>query len=618
MADPTSYRPATGTIPTDPGVYRFFDSADRVIYVGKAKNLRSRLMSYFADPSTLHFRTKAMVFTAERVDWTLVSNEVEALTLEYTWIKEFDPRFNVRFRDDKSYPYLAVTTSEEIPRAMVMRGAHRQKDRYFGPYAHAWAIRETLDLLLRVFPIRTCSAGVFRRAKASNRPCLLGYIDRCSAPCVGRVSAEEHRELVDEFCAFMSGRTKPITDALVAKMAQASSVQDYEAAARYRDDLEAIAKATERNAIALADATNADAFAVADDDLEVAAQIFVVREGRVRGQHSRICDKTADLDDADVLATVIQQFYGPISGDDIPGSVLVSRTPSDHHALTEWLSSKRGRHVKIQVAQRGEKRALLETVRQNAEHTLAQHKLSRTSSLADRTRALVDLEQALDLPESPLRIECIDISHHQGEAAFGSAVVFEDGMPSPKQYRSYSVSEENAGNDVGSIAEVVTRRYQAKDERQRYAPHLIVIDGGMPQVQAAASALASVGESIPIIGLAKRLEEIVTSDGEIIVLPRGSEGLYLLQRVRDEAHRFAIKHHRNRASKRVRGSELDAIPGVGPSRRAALLKRFGSVKNVRAASVEEIAAVVGIGPVLAVTIQKALGEVSALDENSTA
>ena len=608
MSDPRTYRPAAGSIPTSPGVYRFLDEHDRVLYVGKAKNLRSRLSSYFAEPETLHFRTRAMVLAASRVDWAVVANEVEALTLEYTWIKEFDPRFNVRFRDDKSYPYLAVTTSEDVPRAMVTRGARRPKDRYFGPYAHAWAIRETLDLLLRVFPIRTCSQGVYRTAKASGRPCLLGYIDRCSAPCVGRISVAEHRELVDSFCAFMSGKTKPIVDELNLRMREAAAKQAYETAAKCRDDLDAIARATEQNAVALADDTNADAFGVVDDDLELAAHVFTIRSGRVRGQHSLISDKSADLDTAGVLASVLQQYYGGLEGDAIPPVVMCAVEPAGARELAQWLSAKRGRGVRVHVAQRGEKRALLATIERNAAESLAQHKLSRTGSLADRTRALLDLETQLQLGASPLRIECIDISHHQGEAAFGSCVVFEDAMPSTKQYRTYGISDEHAGNDVASIHEVVTRRYQPRDEQQRYRPNLLVIDGGMPQVQAATHALQELGVELPVIGLAKRLEEVVTADGEIIVLPRGSEGLYLLQRVRDEAHRFAIKHHRSRASKRVTTSALDAIPGVGPQRRRTLLAHFGSLRKVRAASVDELANVVGIGPGTAEQIYAALHE----------
>lgn len=610
MASSVSFRPAPGSIPDSPGVYRFFDANDRVIYVGKAKSLRSRLNSYFQDPAGLHFRTRTMVETAVRVDWMVVANEVEALAQEYTWIKEFEPRFNVRFRDDKSYPYLAVSMSDEVPRAMVTRGSKKAGTKYFGPYAHAWAIRETLDLLLRVFPIRTCSNGVYKRAVASGRPCLLGYIDKCSAPCVGRISSEDHRALVDEFCRFMGGRTKDVVARLTEQMHEAAGRQEFETAAQLRDDLAAIETVMERNSIVLPDGTNADAIAFIDDDLEVAAYVLHIREGRIRGQRSLISDKPADLDGPQVMSSVISQLYGDSDESGIPPVILASQLPADTDDLHAWLTNRKGRAVRILAPERGDKRHLIETIRANAEQALTQHKMRRTGNLADRTRALQDLHDSLDLPASPLRIECIDISHFQGESAVGSVIVFEDALPRTNHYRTYNISEENSGDDVASIAEVVTRRFSQAHKQEnttRYAPSLLVIDGGMPQVSSAAAALTAIGvHDIPVIGLAKRLEEIFTADGEVIVLPRGSDGLYLLQRVRDEAHRFAITAHRRRQSKRMQGSELDLIPGVGPKRRNNLLKEFGSLKRLREANLEQISAVPGIGPELAGIIHSAI------------
>lgn len=551
-----------------------------------------------------------MVETAVRIDWLVVANEVEALAQEYTWIKEFEPRFNVRFRDDKSYPYLAVSVGDDVPRAMVTRGAKKTGTKYFGPYAHAWAIRETLDLLLRVFPIRTCSNGVYKRAVASGRPCLLGYIDKCSAPCVGRISAEDHRTLVDDFCRFMSGRTKDVVVRLTEHMHEAASRQEFETAAQLRDDLAAIETVMERNSIVLPDGTNADAIAFIDDDLEVAAYVLHIREGRIRGQRSLISDKPADLDEPQVMSSVISQLYGDSDDIGIPPVILASHMPADSDDLHAWLTDRKGRKVRILAPERGDKRHLIETIRANAEQALAQHKMKRTGNLADRTRALQNLYDNLDLPTSPLRIECIDISHFQGESAVGSVIVFEDALPRTSHYRTYNISDENSGDDVASIAEVVTRRFNPTHKQEsttRYAPSLLVIDGGMPQVSSAANALAAIGvNDIPVIGLAKRLEEIFTADGEVVVLPRGSDGLYLLQRIRDEAHRFAITAHRRRQAKRMRGSELDDIPGVGPKRRNSLLKEFGSLKRLREANPEEIAAVPGIGPELAGIIHTAI------------
>ena len=652
MADPSHYRPKPGSIPDSPGVYRFFDAQGRVVYVGKAKSLRSRLGSYFADLAALHPRTQAMVTSAARVDWTVVGTEVEALQLEYSWIKEYDPRFNVRYRDDKSYPYLAVTVGEEFPRVLVMRGAKRRGVRYFGPYAHAWAIRETLDQVLRVFPVRTCSSGVFRRAGQVGRPCLLGYIGKCSAPCVGRVSAEEHRALVDDFIAFMDGRTNEFMRRLRAEMTAAAHAQEYERAARLRDDIAALERALEKNAVVLPDGTDADVVALAEDPLEVAVQVFHVRGGRVRGQRGWVADRTDDADTPDLVERFLLQLYAESDPSAVPRLVLVPRLPVDPQergALAEVLSAHRGGSVEVRVPQRGDKRALLETVAANAAQTLALHKTRRASDLTTRSRALEEIQQALDLPEAPLRMECIDVSHLMGDAVVASLVVFEDGLPRKGEYRRFEIrSASGKSSDTDAIREVVTRRFRryleereqvgevesvtgssddasdaasppsaidpstGRPRRFAYAPSLLVVDGGAPQVAAAADALADLGidsgpGGVAVAGLAKRLEEVwLPDEQDPVILGRTSEGLYLLQRMRDEAHRFAITYHRSKKRRSVVESQLDAIPGLGDVRRRALLRHFGSVKRLRSASAEQIADVRGIGPTLAASIVSAL------------
>jgi excinuclease ABC subunit C len=628
VAEPSSYRPAPGEIPTDPGVYRFRDADGRVIYVGKAKSLRSRLSSYFQDLSALHPRTARMVRTGASVEWTVVSTEVEALQLEYAWIKEFDPRFNVRYRDDKSYPYLAVTLGEEYPRAQVMRGAKRRGTRYFGPYAHAWAIRETLDLALRVFPVRTCSAGVFRRAGQVGRPCLLGYIDKCSAPCVGRVDAATHRAIAEEFCEFMAGETGKYVGRLERQMRAAAAELDFERAARLRDDVGALQRVLEKSAVVLPDGTDADVFALAEDELEVAVQVFHVRGGRVRGQRGWVAEKDAETT-AEVVGHLLQQVYGGEQGEGVPREVLVPCLPDDATGLAAWLSALRGSRVDLRVPQRGDKRTLMETVRRNAEQSLARHKVSRAGDLTTRSLALQQLQEALDLDESPLRVECFDISHVQGTSVVGSMVVFEDGLPRKSEYRRFLVrgaGPEGTTDDTAAMHEVLTRRFRrhlrdaaappgpdpetGRPARFAYPPNLVVVDGGRPQVDAAARALREVGvDDVAVVGLAKRLEEVWLPASDFpVVLPRNSEGLYLLQRLRDEAHRFAVTFHRQRRSKAMTASALDGIPGLGESRRTALLKRFGSVKRLRAASVEELQQVPGIGPALARTVAAALAQ----------
>jgi excinuclease ABC subunit C len=652
MADPSTYRPRPGSIPDQPGVYRFRDAAGAVVYVGKAKSLRPRLTSYFQDLAALHPRTLAMVTTASSVEWTVVETEVEALQLEYSWIKEFDPRFNVRYRDDKSYPYLAVTLGEPFPRVTVMRGAKRKGTRYFGPYSHAWAIRETVDLLLRVFPVRTCSAGVFTRAGQVGRPCLLGYIGKCAAPCVGRVDEAEHRQLAEDFVAFLDGRTEPFVRRLERDMRAASDAQEYERAARIRDDIGALRRAMEKNAVVLGDATDADVVALAEDPLEVAVQVFFVRGGRVRGQRGWVADRTDDAESGALVERFLTQLYDAESGPGIPREVLVPALPDDADALEQWLAGRRGARVRLRVPQRGDKRALMATVARNAAESLAQHKTRRASDLATRSRALEEIRDALGMAEAPLRVECVDVSTLQGSDVVASLVVFEDGLPRKSDYRRFHVRGLAGVGDVAAIHEVVTRRFrryledreQASDlewagadgtapangatagpppsrldpdtgrpRKFAYAPGLLVVDGGAPQVAAAQAALDALGiDDVALCGLAKRLEEVwLPGRGDPVVLPRTSEGLYLLQRVRDEAHRFAITFHRQSRSRSMLQSVLDDVPGLGEQRQKALLRHFGSLRRLRAAGAAEIAQVPGVGPRTAQAVADALAAVPA-------
>ncbi|MFF4142826.1 excinuclease ABC subunit UvrC [Streptomyces sp. NPDC001698] len=653
MADPSSYRPKPGDIPDSPGVYRFRDEYRRVIYVGKAKSLRQRLANYFQDLANLHPRTRSMVTTAASVEWTVVSTEVEALQLEYSWIKEYDPRFNVKYRDDKSYPYLAVTMNEEFPRVQVMRGHKKKGVRYFGPYGHAWAIRDTVDLLLRVFPVRTCSAGVFKNAARTGRPCLLGYIGKCSAPCVGRVSAEEHRELAEDFSDFMAGRTGTYLRRLEKQMTEAAEEMEYERAARLRDDIEALKKAMEKNAVVLADATDADLIAVAEDELEAAVQIFHVRGGRVRGQRGWVTDKVEDITTGALVEHALQQLYGEESGDAVPKEVLVPALPDPVEPVQEWLAERRGSNVSLRIPQRGDKKALMETVQRNAQQGLVLHKTRRASDLTTRSRALEEIAEALDLDSAPLRIECYDISHLQGDDVVASMVVFEDGLQRKSEYRRFQIKGFEGQDDVRSMHEVITRRFRrylaekertgewadgedvpvdgspdgspdgapggpvgalteddGRPKRFAYPPQLVVVDGGQPQVAAAQRALDELGiDDIAVCGLAKRLEEVwLPGDDDPVVLPRSSEGLYLLQRVRDEAHRFAITYQRTRRAKRFRAGPLDDVPGLGETRKQALIKHFGSVKRLRSATIDQICGVPGIGRKTAETIAAALAQ----------
>ncbi|MGW8573563.1 excinuclease ABC subunit UvrC [Streptomyces niveus] len=679
MADPSSYRPKPGQIPDSPGVYKFRDDHRRVIYVGKAKSLRPRLSSYFQDLANLHPRTRTMVTTAASVEWTVVSTEVEALQLEYSWIKEYDPRFNVKYRDDKSYPYLAVTLNEEFPRVQVMRGAKKKGVRYFGPYGHAWAIRETVDLMLRVFPVRTCSAGVFKNAERTGRPCLLGYIGKCSAPCVGRVTPDEHRELAEEFCDFMAGRTGAYIRRLERRMTDAAEEMEYERAGRLRDDIGALRRAMEKSAVVLADATDADLIAVAEDELEAAVQIFHVRGGRVRGQRGWVTDKVEEVDTAGLVEDALQQLYGEESGDSVPKEVLVPALPEDQvatDALTQWLSERRGSQVSLRVPQRGDKKDLMATVGRNAQQSLVLHKTKRASDLTTRSRALEEIAQALGLDSVPLRIECFDISHLQGDDVVASMVVFEDGLARKSEYRRFQIKGFEGQDDVRSMHEVIGRRFKrylaekertgewteenegsatpgengengengqnaddaaddttgqipaapgenghagpfdpsslkeddGRPKRFAYPPQLVVVDGGRPQVAAAKRAMDELGiDDVAVCGLAKRLEEVwLPDDDDPVVLPRSSEGLYLLQRVRDEAHRFAITYQRAKRAKRIRTSPLDDVPGLGETRKQALIKHFGSVKKLRQATIEQICEVPGLGRKTAESVAVAL------------
>ena len=611
MADPSTYRPATGSIPTRPGVYRFRDEHGRVIYVGKAKNLRQRLSNYFQDLAVLHERTRRMVTTAASVEWTVVGTEVEALTLEYTWIKEFDPRFNVKFRDDKSYPYLVLTMGEKVPRVQITRRPRTKSDRVFGPYPQVGAIRETLDLMLRVFPVRSCSAGVYRRAERSGRPCLLGFIGKCAAPCVGDISEAEHRRLAEQFADFMAGNTATYTRRIEKEMREAAAAMDYERAAGLRDDLQALTTVMEKNSVVLSDATDADLVGFAQDELEASVQVFHVRGGRIRGQRGW----TAEILDTSTAADLIERALTTLYTEGAaPKEVLVPVLPTHRDQVLELI----GRPVDLRIPQRGEKKDLLATVTENALEALRLHRLKRTGDITARTKALEDLGEALELAEPPLRIECFDISHSHGTNVVGSQVVFEDGLPKKSEYRRYSVTGDAARDDTASMYDVITRRLKhhldppekTEEESRRFAypPSLILVDGGAPQVAAAQRAFDELGiTDIALAGIAKRLEEIwVPGDEYPVILPRTSEALFLVQRLRDEAHRFAITYHRSKRGRAMQASALDGITGLGPARRRSLLDRFVTVSAIRSASEEELQQVDGIGPALAAQILAAL------------
>ncbi|MDO5025780.1 MAG: excinuclease ABC subunit UvrC [Trueperella sp.] len=646
MADPQSYRPTD--IPTDPGVYRFIDAEGRVIYVGKARSLRNRLASYFQNPAELHPRTKQMVYTAAKVEWVVVASELEALTLEYAWIKEFSPRFNVVFRDDKSYPYLAVTMSEEYPRVFVTRGKHRKGNRYYGPYTKVWALRGSLNELLRVFPMRSCSMGVFRNAQRSGRPCLNGYIDRCAAPCVGRVSAAEHRQIATDMTRFLDSTGEELIRKKRTEMMQAAQEQNFEKAAKLRDDAAALETIAEQNTVVFDADVDADVFGLEFDELEASVQVFYIRAGRIRGQRGWI-SSIEDEDQAGLISQLLMQVYGEyapqnstkhsaksiddvahVAANAVPREIWVPDLPADQHALAKWLTQLRGATVQIRVPKRGAKAKLAQTVHRNAVQALARHKLARIGDLTERSQALEELRTGLGLPRAPLRIEAYDISHIQGTHQVASMVVFEDGLAKKSDYRKFIVRGPDgtgATDDTAAMDEVLRRRLarlkagaaadDASDDEPlanettaetalpkrhkfAYQPDLIVVDGGLPQVNAAQRVIAELAVDVAVVGLAKRLEEVWVPGEEFpIILPRTSPALRMLQYLRDESHRFAITFHRQKRSKAMTRSALDEIAGLGPAKQTALLKHFGSVARIKQASALQLQEVSGIGPQLA-------------------
>ncbi|WEK60129.1 MAG: excinuclease ABC subunit UvrC [Candidatus Microbacterium colombiense] len=633
MADVLPYKPRTGEIPTDPGVYRFRDADGRVLYVGKAKNLRQRLSNYFAPLRTLHERTRRMVTTASSVEWTVVPTDVDSLQLEYMWIKEFDPPFNVRYKDDKSYPFMAVTLGDEAPRVIVTRNHRIPGARYFGPYPKVWAVHETIDLMVKAFPIRTCSDASYKRAMQTGRPCFPGQIGKCGGPCSMTVTIEEHRAMVDDFVAFMAGSDERFTRELTTRMLAASAAMDYEAAAKYRDKLTAIEAVLGKSALVLPSDEDADLFGIAEDELAAAVQHFVIRGGRVRGVRAMTIEKEIDISSGELVDQVLQRAYG--EAQDVPRRILVPTLPEDAVELEEWLRTRRGRKVELAVAQRGQRADLMRTATLNAQQALIRHKTRRTSDYVARTQALTDLQDALGMTEAPLRIECFDISHLSGTNVVASMVVFEDGLPRKDQYRSFGIAETT--DDTDSMYQVLRRRLAYLDrpdpvvvsdpialsgvaiddplaeelvetpERRKprfaYPPQLLLVDGGKPQVEAAARALRDANHTeIAICGIAKRLEEVwLPGEDFPVILPRTSEALYLLQRLRDEAHRFAITHQRRKRKNDIT-SVLAEVPGLGAARIKILLKHFGSVTALRAAEPGAIEEVQGIGPVLAQNI----------------
>jgi excinuclease ABC subunit C len=617
----TAFKPAPGSIPEQPGVYLFRDAHGRVVYVGKAKSLRQRVSSYFNAWHLIAARTQSMLEAARSVEWIVVDNEVEALHLEVNLIKEHRPRFNVKYRDDKSYPYLVLTTSEEVPRARVLRNPRNPGDRRFGPFAHAYAIRETLDLLLRVFPIRSCSQGVYDRCARTGRPCLYFHIGRCAAPCVGNITLEDHRELVERFADFLDGDPAPTLRRIEAEMRAASSEQNYEAAARLRDQLIAARTVLEKQQMVSSRREDLDAIHVAEDDLEAAVQVFFVRRGRVVGRKGFTVDKVEPLETPQLLSSFLLELYAE-RPDEVPPLVLLPQQPDDAEALTALLREERDGPVELRVPQRGEKRALLETVRDNAREAFQRHRLKRAQDFTARSQALRELQEALDLSEPPLRIECYDISHLGGTDVVGSMVVFEDGLPKKSDYRRFKLRTD-ANDDYAAMREVISRRFRRyveeqapgedADRRSRrfaYPPSLVLIDGGPGQLNAAREAMTELGtEGIDVAALAKRFEELHRPAGEggrstrAVLLPRGSEALFLVQRVRDEAHRFAVTYQRKRRTAQVTSSALDEVPGVGPARRRALLETFGSVEAIRRADLEDLMEVPGVSRTIATAVR---------------
>ena len=643
MSDTVAWRPKAGEIPQQPGVYRFRDASQRVLYVGKAKNLRARLSNYFAPLASLHERTRRMVLSAASVEWTVVGTEFEALQLEFTWIKEFDPPFNVQFRDDKSYPYLAITLGEAVPRVLVTRNRNLTGARYFGPYTKVWAIRETVDLMLKAFPMRSCSESTYKRADQTGRPCLLGDIGKCSAPCVGRITKEEHKSIALDFASFMAGNDSKYVGEVSKRMRAAAAVQDYESAAKFRDQLGALETALSKNTVVLSEDVDADIFGIAHDELAAAVQQFTVRGGRIRGVRSWVVDKELDLELDELVETVVHNAYDEL---DPPRLVVVPQLPDDAVELETWLTelrvqrgvaqgrAERGKVV-MRVAQRGELAALALTVATNARNALVLYKTRRSGDFVARSQALADIQEALGMEDAPLRMECYDVSHLSGTNIVASMVVFEDGLPRKDQYRRFSISE--SSDDTESIYQTLSRRLAHLDDdpvvavaealsaaergeptglgesaarpRFAYRPNLLIVDGGQPQVAAAARALEDAGiRGIALCGIAKRLEEIWLPGSDYpVILPRNSDALFLIQRLRDEAHRFAITYQRQRRKRDV-GSVLSEIPGLGPARVKELLRHFGSVTQLRAAGADEIAEVKSVGTVIAQTIFEKLRE----------
>jgi excinuclease ABC subunit C len=615
------WRPKAGDIPTQPGVYRFRGPGGRVLYVGKAINLRSRLSNYFQPLRSLHQRTRRMVMTATSVEWTTVASDIEALQLEYTWIKEFDPPFNVKFRDDKSYPYMAITLADEAPRVMVTRNHRIPGARYFGPYPKMWAVRETIDLMIKAFPIRTCSDASYHRAMQTGRSCFPGQIGRCGGPCSQKVTIEEHREIVEQFVAFMASHDSSLITHLRRAMQNAAALQDYEEAARLRDRIQALENVLEKSAVVLPETAEADVFGVEEDELAAAIQQFVIRGGRIRGVRSWVVDKELDLTTGELVEQMLESAYETEAP---PREIIVPAVPDDADALETWLSGMRprGGAVTIRTAQRGDKARVMENATTNAKQALILYKSRRSADYVARTEALNDIQEALGLPEAPLRMECYDVSHLGGTNIVASMVVFEDGLPKKSAYRKFAVN--GYADDLESLHQVLTRRLshledddvagveeedldqpviQRKRPRFAYRPGLILVDGGQPQVEAAARTLEELGiHDIPVAGIAKRLEEIWLPGQDFpVILPRNSEALFMVQRIRDEAHRFAITFQRQKRRGDI-GSQLAEVPGLGPARVKTLLKHFGSVKRLRAAGRDEIAGVKGIGPVLAESI----------------